>query len=295
MLALPTGKRDLAVARVLILVLFLNLLVAGLKLFFGYLAGSVSMLADGLHSSLDGASNVVGLVGLSIAAQEPDEDHPYGHRKFEALASIGISMFLFFTSYEVFREVLARFRGEHEVDPSIASFVVMGITVVINLAVTRYERKKAEELRSTILKADAAHTMSDVFVSIAVIVSLIAAVLKFPILDVVVALIIVFVIARAGFHIVSNAFSILSDTQMLEPKDVVAVAESVDGVLHAHRVRSRGTVRDIHVDLHIHVDPEMTTRRSHNLAHQVTDEIQKEFPDVADVVVHVEPQDHEHP
>ena len=183
--------RDAEVIRVLVRVLLLNILVAVLKLVFGFLAGAVSMLADGLHSLLDSASNVVGLVGIGIARRAPDADHPYGHRKFEALAALGIAMFLFLTSFEVLREVLRRLRGEHEVNPQPVTFLVVLLTIVINIAVTRYERREGERFRSTILLADARHTQSDVFVSFGVLASLVGAALHFPVLDIVIALLII--------------------------------------------------------------------------------------------------------
>jgi cation diffusion facilitator family transporter len=285
-------ERDRSVIRVLVYVLLLNVLVAVLKLVFGYLAGAVSMLADGLHSLMDGMSNIVGLVGIGIARKAPDDDHPYGHRKFEALAALGISMFLFITSWEVLREVLARIRGDHDVEPRIETFLVMGLTLVINVFVTRYESREGRRLRSSILLADSRHTQSDVFVSIGVIASLIAALLDFAVLDIVVAVGIVGFIAHSGYTIVAGAFSVLSDSQVVDPDEVIELATSVEGVLHAHRVRSRGTMDDVHVDLHIHVAPTMTTARAHDLAHEVADRIENQVPGVTDVVVHVEPEGH---
>ncbi|NNF06544.1 MAG: cation transporter, partial [Candidatus Eisenbacteria bacterium] len=257
-------ERDSEVIRVLSHVFFLNLFVAILKLVFGFFAGAVSMLADGLHSLLDSASNVVGYVGMSVARQKPDDDHPYGHRKFEALASVGISMFLFFTAWEVLREVISRVREGHEVDPRPETYAVMVITVIINILVTRYEKRKGTELRSSILQADAKHTQSDVFVSLSVIASLIAASFQQPLFDLIVALLIVGFIIYSGYEIVSGAFSILADTQMVDPSEVIAIALQADQVSHAHRVRSRGGPDDIHVDLHIHVPPSMTTLEAHD-------------------------------
>jgi len=289
---LTREARDRRIIRVLWIVLFLNLLVAGLKLLFGFFAGAVSMLADGLHSLLDTASNVVGLVGTHVASRGPDRDHPYGHRKFEALASVGISMFLFFTAWEVLREVLRRLRGDHEVNPGPETFAVMVVTIVINLAVTRYERREGASLRSAILMADAKHTQSDVFVSLSVIVGLAASVFHYPIVDVIVALGIVVFIGYAGYQIVAGAFSVLADAQVVDPEQIVKLALETEGVTYAHRVRSRGLPDDIHVDFHIHVSPTMTTEAAHALAHQVADRIQDVVEGVTDVVVHVEPEGH---
>jgi cation diffusion facilitator family transporter len=287
----PKAGRDHAVNVVLWQVLFLNLLVAVLKLVFGSLSGALSMVADGFHSTLDASSNVVGLIGLRIARRAPDADHPYGHRKFEALAALGISLFLFITCYEILTSVASRFRGSHVVEPHLVTFATMIVTIAVNLFVTRYERREGNRLRSMILLADARHTQSDVFASLGVIASLVAAVLNFSMLDLLVAVSIAGFIAYSGYSIVSGAFSVLADSQMVDPDEVIRVATRVEGVAHAHRVRSRGLPDDIHVDLHLHVPPEMTVEQAHLLAHEASARIRNEIPGVTDVVIHVEPHD----
>jgi cation diffusion facilitator family transporter len=284
--------RDRVVVTTLSWILVANLLVAGLKLLFGYLAGSVSMLADGLHSVLDSGSNVVGLAAIRIARKGPDAEHPYGHRKFESIAALAIAGFLFATCFEVFREVLRRFAGEHHVEPTAVTFVVVVGTLVVNLAITRYERKVGERTRSSILIADSKHTLSDVYVSLSVLVSLVAAVLSAPIMDVVVGLLIVGFIGYTGYQIVRDSLGVLADAQVLEPAQVAQIAMASQEVLHVHRIRSRGLPDDIHVDLHIHVHPEMTTEDAHEVAHGVSDRIRDEIEGVTDVVVHVEPHGH---
>lgn len=284
------GQRDRHVNRVLWRVLFLNLFVAVLKVIFGYLSGALSMVADGFHSTLDASSNVVGLLGLKVARQPPDADHPYGHRKFEALAALGISLFLFITCYEILTEVIGRLGGDHRVEPTLITFVVMVITIAVNLVVTTYERREGKRLRSMILLADARHTQSDVFASLGVVASLIAALLDFSVLDLVVAVSIAGFIAYSGYTIVHGAFSVLADAQVVDPDEVIRLAMEVDGVTGAHRVRSRGLPDDIHIDLHLHVHPEMTIHDAHDLAHEATDRIRNGILGVIDVVVHVEPE-----
>ena len=283
-------ERDRRVSHVLWVVLVLNLIVALLKLGFGYLAGAVSMLADGLHSLLDASSNVVGLVGFHIARRAPDEDHPYGHRKFEALAALGISLFLFLSCTKVLSEVLSRLGGAHEVEPTPFTFAAIVVGIVINVFVTRYERREGKRLRSMILLADARHTQSDVFVSIGVLASLGAALGGFPIFDLLVALAISVFIAYSGYQIVTGAFSVLADAQMVDPKEVVRIATQIEGVTYAHRVRSRGLPDDIHVDLHLHVPADMSVNEAHHLAHEASRRIREEIQGVTDVVIHVEPE-----
>lgn len=286
------SDRDRQVSRVLWTVLWLNVGVALLKLGFGFQASAVSMLADGLHSLLDGASNVVGLVAMKIAASPPDDDHPYGHRKFEAVASLLISMFLFLTATEVLREVVGRMSGDHEVDPSPLTFAAMVLTLIVNIFVTRYERRRGAELRSSVLEADSKHTQSDVFVSIGVLASLVAAELGFAVLDIVVAVVIVGFIGYSGYEIIRSSFTVLTDSQVVDPGQVASLAMGIPGVTYAHHIRSRGVANDVHVDLHIHVPGDMTTADSHDLAHDVVERIKSRVDGVTDVVVHVEPEGH---
>ena len=287
---LSRGQRDREVGRVLWSVLFLNLLVAFLKLVFGSIAGSVSMVADGFHSTLDASSNVIGLLGMKVAGKGPDADHPYGHRKFEALAALGISLFLFLTCYEILTAVFSRFRGTHTVVPEFITFAVMVLTLTVNVFVSRYERREGNRLKSMILVADAKHTRSDVFASLGVLASLVAAMLNFPTLDLIVALSIAGLIAYSGYSIVAGAFPVLADAQVVDPQEIVRIATGVEGVTYAHRVRSRGLPDDIHLDLHLHVRPDMSIRRAHDLAHEASDRIRQEIPEIIDVVVHVEPE-----
>lgn len=273
------------------IVLGLNLGVAALKLVFGFLTGALSMIADGFHSSLDATSNVVGLVGLRLAGRAADPGHPYGHRKFEALAALGISLFLFLACYEILSSLLGRLEGTHEIDATLYAFVAMFVTIAVNLVVTRYEAGAAKRLNSMILAADAKHTRSDVFVSFGVLASLLAARLGFPALDLAVAVVIVAFIAYSGYQIVHDSFAVLADARAVDPEHVTRIATGVDGVSRAHRVRSRGLPDDIHIDLHVHVPADMSVAQAHELAHEASNRIRAEIDGVTDVVIHVEPED----
>ena len=163
-----------AVNRVLFRVLILNLVVAGAKLVFGYATGAVSIISDGFHSLTDSASNVLGLVGVRASLKPPDDDHPYGHRKYETLAAAGIFIFLLFVVVEVSRAALNRLAGGPAPHITAMSFIVMIVTLAINLLVVRYEGREARRLTSELLLADAMHTRSDVLTSCAVLISLTA-------------------------------------------------------------------------------------------------------------------------
>lgn len=274
--------------RVLWQVLVLNLLVAAAKIIAGLAAGSISMLADGFHSAMDASSNVIGLVGSTVASRPPDGNHPYGHQKYETFATLAIGLLLLLTSWQVLKSVFARLAegGAPEIAP--LSFGVMLVTIIINLGVSRYERKQGYRLNSSLLLADAAHTKSDIFVSLSVLASLMAVKLGWLWMDVAVALIIVAVIGHTGWQIVRRASDVLADRATVDAALVERVALSVEGVQSCHKIRSRGPDQAVHLDLHIQVDGQMPLAEAHRLGHLAQDQLKKELG-VVDVIVHVEP------
>ena len=288
---LTIAERDKSVRSTLIWVLVLNLLVAAAKLVVGWLSSSISMVADGFHSLTDGASNVVGLVGLSVAGRPPDDDHPYGHRKFETLAALMIGGLLALTAWEVLKSCVERLRVGGSPEASPLTFWVMGTTLLINLGVSTWERREGARLQSDLLKADAAHTQSDVYASLAVIASLIAARMGFPQLDLVAAVVITLVIARAAFQILKTTGMLLADTAMLPAAEIASVATEVPGVLSVHKIRSRATSRGGYADLHVQVDGNLQLDDAHEIGHRVADRLKEELH-LDDVLVHVEPPSH---
>lgn len=275
--------------RVLVAVLGLNFLVSFAKIVVGYAINSVSMTADGFHSLLDGASNVIGLIGLTLAGKERDEKHPYGHKKYETFTAVGISLLLFVTCFEVIELAIRRWSTPQPIAVTAFSFGVMLVTMGINLFVTRYERRKGEELGSDVLIADSAHTRSDIYVSLSVIATLALAKLGYPRFDVVVAIGIAIAIGRAGFKIMKRTSEVLVDTAVIDKSRIEGVCASVEGIDKCHKIRTRGRPDDINVDLHIVVDQNMPVQEAHALAHELEARLKKQIPGVTDVQVHIEP------
>lgn len=281
-------RRTVSVRRILAGVLGLNVLVAIAKLFVGWLTGSISMVADGFHSLTDGASNIVGLIGISLAARPPDETHPYGHHKFETFAALIIGALLATTSWEVLTRSIERLRSGGAPEVTALSFGVMIVTICINLGVTMYERRRGEQLGSEILKADAKHTQSDVLASLGVIASLIATRLGYPVADVVMALLITVAIAYAAFDIIRSSADTLLDSAVYSREQVRTVAETVAGVESVHKVRTRGQPDRAYADLHVQVRPDLRIDQAHVIGHKVQEKLREAFG-FRDVVVHVEP------
>jgi cation diffusion facilitator family transporter len=283
------SSRLRTIARLLVVILGLNLLVAVAKLVFGHWCGSLALSADGIHSLLDASANVIGLVGMSVAGRPPDANHPYGHRKYETFAALGVVCTMLLGCREILAEGLARLRTPAE--PSITPLAVgvMLVTIAINLSVATVERRAGRRLGSELLVADAAHTQSDLFASLLVLASFVAHRFGIAWADLAATALIVALILKAGVSILLSTLSTLADERRLPPETIESCAVQERGVLEAHNVRSRGPLDDIHVDLHVLVDPETPLAEAHRVGHRVERRLLANFPGVTDVVVHVEP------
>lgn len=282
-------NRTYEINKVLWVILALNIGVAIIKLIVGYSISSTSMIADGFHSFSDGSSNIIGLIGTAIAAKPADESHPYGHRKFETFTTIGIALLLFIISINIIKSGIAKIVNPVTPQVDIYSFIVMIITIAINIFVIIFETKAGKRLNSDILVSDAIHTKSDVYISLSVILSLIAVKLGYPILDPIISFIISIVIIKAAIEIVIKSSKVLCDAVVVDPEDIINIVSKIEGVLDCHRVRSRGSEDDFSLDLHILVDPLMTVYKAHELHHDIEEEIRKHFTGIHYIDIHIEP------
>lgn len=277
------------IIRVQALVLMLHLLVAAAKLLYGHLTNSISMEADGFHSLMDGGSTMIGMLGIWIAARPPDDTHHYGHRKHEQMASLLIAGLLLITGFEVARGAFHRML-EHTI-PQVTplSFTIMLGTMGINLFTTTYEHKKGREFNSQILVADSLHTRSDIFVSLGVIMSLLAVRAGYPFIDVIAGLLIAGIIGKAGLDVVKESSYALLDASILDTDMLCRIAMEIDGVEDCHHIRTRGTGDNIYVDMHVHVKEYLQMDKAHCIAHAVENHIKEKVKGVKDVMVHLEP------
>jgi cation diffusion facilitator family transporter len=278
------------VSRVLTRVMMLNLLVAVAKIVFGYASGAISILSDGFHSLTDTASNVVGLVGVRAAERPPDEDHPYGHRKYETVAAAAVNVFLLLVIIEVLRNAFNHLSGRspaHNI--TAASFGVMIVTIAINLIVVAYESRAAQRLASEVLLADATQTRGDVWSSLTVIAALVGARAGVPILDPLAALVVAGFIGYSGFQVARATTGILSDRIVISDGDLERVVMSVSGVLGCHHIRTRGAADHVFLDLHVWLPGDMALHDAHALSHVVKDRLIARYPQITDAVIHIEP------
>ena len=282
-------ERNKKIRHMLIGILVLNWLVAAAKIIFGYHTNSNSMVADGFHSFSDGSSNIVGLVGIWVAAQPIDREHPYGHKKYETFYSLGIAILLFIVCFNIFHDGIARLKMPVAPQVNIYSFIVMFVTLAVNFFVMTYEYKAGKRLNSDILVSDSLHTRADILTSFSVLLALLAVKIGFPAVDAAGSLLIAGFIAYSAFGILRQSSKVLCDTAVIDPREIERVVKRIEGVETCHKIRTRGRCDDIFIDLHVLVRKDMHMDRAHKLSYQIEDAIKKQFSGVSDVVVHLEP------
>ncbi|HEX9189249.1 MAG TPA: cation diffusion facilitator family transporter [Vicinamibacteria bacterium] len=293
MATIDTDVQSGGVRRVLWVTLALNLAVSAGKVLVGHLSGSLAMVADGYHSLVDGSNNVIGLIVATFAFRPPDPGHPYGHRKFETAATGLIGLALLALSWEVFSGALSRTTKPAMPEIGPLNWAVMAVTIGVNLFVSWYEAREGRRLKSAFLVADATHTRADLYVSLGVVGSFVAALLGLGWADPLVAVAIAAIIAWQGGRILLSAFDVLTDRAVIPAEMIEPVAAAVPGVRRVHDVRSRGRRDAVFVDLTVHLDGAMTLRQAHDVADRIESELERAHPEIVDVVVHLEPEGHE--
>jgi len=291
-MAVDIQKHYRKIRKILIVILALNWLVALAKIIYGLSSHCSSMTADGFHSLSDGTSNVIGLLGIHFACQPVDQDHPYGHKKYETLFSLVIAAMLFIVSFNLIKQGWSRLLQPIMPRVDISSFVIMITTLVVNTWVMRYENKKGRELKSDILISDSMHTRADIFTSFSVIVSLIAIKLGLPLIDPIITILISLFIGYAAFEIAKQSSDVLCDTAVfLDDQKIRDIVLKTKGVRACHKIRSRGRIDDIYIDLHVQVNPNMHIDNAHQISDHIEEAIKSAIPGITDVVVHMEPME----
>jgi len=267
-----------------------NIAVVIAKATIGMRAGSLAVLGDAVHSSVDAAYNVLGLVVVRVAAQEPDEDHPYGHGKFETLGALAIVVFLSVTCFELVRSAIGHLlSGGHAVRVSDLGLVLLLATLLTNIVVAWYENRRGHELSSELLIADAAHTRADVFITIGVLIGVLFSRRGFMWVDPAVAIVIALLIVRVAYQILSRAVPVRVDERAIPAPTIRQTAQAVEGVKSAYGIRSRGGNAGVrYAEVTIAVDPAANVADAHAIADAVEERLKKDL-ELEAVTVHVEP------
>lgn len=279
------------VRKVLIITLLLNLFVMVLKAGVGWLTGSLSLLADALHSVTDSANNVLGLIASRFSSPEPDRDHPYGHQKFEAVGALGIAAFLGIACFEILQGAIEHLITPHH-DPvriSPQELWLLLLVLGVNIFVAFYERREGLRVGSAILIADAKHTMSDIWVTISVMGGLVGIwAWGLQWLDVVLAFPVAVLVFYSGWSVLKDNLPSLVDEMAIAPEAIHAIAMQVPGVLNCHDIASRGIVgRQIFIEMHLIVSA-TDVETAHQITEAVEDRLEERFSP-ARILIHIEP------
>ena len=284
-----SARTGLQIRRVLWITLWLNLAVSAAKVAAGMLTSTLSLVADGYHSLMDGSGNVLGLITLKFAHKPPDEDHQYGHRKFEVLASMAISTLLFATAGEILLQSFERLRGGGAPSPTWITIATALGTLAVNLFVTRYEARRGRELHSPFLVADSRHTLSDVYATIGVLTAILLSRAGWAWVDPIAAVIIAGVIVVAGYRILTSGLNVVADRAVLDAARIQEVALAFPRVHACRQVRTRGFEDAVFLDLIVLLDPGLSLQEAHDLCDRMEATLHDRFPQLVDIVIHPEP------
>ena len=289
--AAPTGPAHAAaVRRTLGVILALNVVVVAVKVAVGWRTGSLAVLGAALESSLDTLNNVIGMSLVTLAARAPDDDHPYGHDKFETIGALAIVGFLSISCFELLKEGVQKLmRQEEPRAPDAMELAFLAATVVVNVFVVWYERRRGRELRSSFLLADAAHTSSDTYVTLLAIASMLLATVGLGRFDAPLAIVVALIIAISGYRILKGTIPILVDQRAVDADEIRRLVGTIPRIGEVRAVRSRYSASGLlFAELTVVVDGASTVAEAHALADEVEARITAELG-ASDVTVHVEP------
>lgn len=273
-----------------------NILLSVMKLIVGFIAHSNAMISDAIHSASDVFSTFVVIIGIKLASKKADKEHPYGHERLECVAAIVLSMVLFITGLGIGATALKNITsGDYNniAVQGILALIAAIISIISKEAMYWYTRYNAKKIDSSALMADAWHHRSDAFSSIGALIGIAGARLGFPIMDSIASLIIFVFIIKAAYDIFKDAIDKMVD-HACDDDTVNQIRECVmkhEDVLGIDMLQTRIFGNKIYVDLEIATDGSYTLSKAHTIAESVHDDIEKSFPKVKHIMVHVNPAD----
>lgn len=285
---------QIVVNRVSFITIIQNIILSIFKLLAGIIAHSSAMISDAVHSASDVFSTIVVLIGVKLSSKDSDKEHPYGHERLECMAAIILAMVLFVTGLAIGLEALKEvLRGNYEnlEKPGILAVIAAILSIIIKESMFWYTRHYAKKVDSSALMADAWHHRSDAFSSVGALVGISGAMLGFPIMDSIASLVIFVFIAKAAYDIFMDAMDKMVDHSCDEEteKQVHDCVMSHKEVLGIDLLQTRIFGNKIYVDVEIQVTGSYTLQQAHDIAEEVHENIEENFPKVKHIMVHVNP------
>ena len=293
---LNAEKMDKLKARATYVGAAINVFQTIIKIGFGILGQSAALIADGIHSLSDLLSDLLVIIAVKLGSREADHEHPYGHRRFETIATVILGIGLIVVSGAIIWSVMERMAHPEKLPvPDVMTLGIAAISILVNEWLYHYTKRIARRTRSKLLLANAWHQRSDAITSLVVLFGIGAVLLGYPLADAVAAVVVALMVAKIGLNLVIQSIKELVDTSLPpETVDEIRTAiHAIDGVEGIHLLRTRQMGEDAYIDAHIVVDPRITVSEGHMIGDAVRDDLIKRFDDVMDVLVHVDPEDDE--
>ena len=273
-----------------------NVLQTLIKIGFGILGQSAALIADGIHSLSDLLSDLLVIIAVRLGSRKADYEHPYGHRRFETIATVILGVSLITIGGLISWSVMNRMAHPENLPvPNVMGLGIAAVSILVNEWLYHYTKRIAKKTRSKLLMANAWHQRSDAISSLVVLFGIGAVMLGYPLADAIAAIVVALMVAKIGLNLVLDSIKELVDTS-LPPKviaEIRATIMGIDGVEGIHLLRSRQMGEDALIDAHIVVDPRITVSEGHTISDTVRDELVSRFDDVMDVLVHVDPENDE--
>lgn len=271
--------------------IFINLVLSTFKIIAGIIGKSSAMLADGVHTVSDVLTTFVVLLGLKVSNKEADENHPYGHEKYEPVFAKVLSLILIVTGVFIGIEGIKVLRYGNIKTPGRIALIAAFISIIVKEGMYWYTIKVAREIRSLSMEADAWHHRTDALSSVGTFVGILGARLGLKILDPIVAIFVSLLIIKVGVDLYLQSIKGLVDESADDKiiKEIEELSFSIEGVKGIKTLKTRIFGSKIYVDIDIYVDGNISVVEGHNIAEKVHDIIEKEIEDVKHCMVHVEP------
>ena len=268
----------------------INIILAGIKIFFGMIGRSKALVADGFHSVSDIVGSIVVLVGVYLGNKPADEEHPYGHGKLESIAGNIIGVILVITAYSLIVEnVLDYFRETVRYIPEKITLVIVLISIVVKYILYRYKYNIGMRIKNDAVLADAREHKSDVLSSVGVLIGILLSIYVNPIFDLLLSIGVGLIIGKEGLHIIFQTSNNLMDVQDKKLiKEVDEYVNSFGYIENAHDIRMKTSGNMIYLSLHIRLDGKMTIHEGHELSDDIKYSILNKFEDVGDVTIHMD-------
>lgn len=278
--------------RVTLVGMWLDIALGIGKIAGGLLGNSFALVTDGIHSLTDALSDVFVIIMARIGQTPPDEEHPWGHGRFETVGTIAMGVLFFTTAGILIFDSVQKLIEPNTLEiPAVSTIAIAMISVVSKEWIFHYTMNVANKLNSSLLKANAWHSRSDAFSSIAVVVGITGALLGYPWMDTLAAIVVALIIAKIGWELCADALRELVDTQVPKQRREQIEIEIVNvaGITGINNLRSRSSGGKVILELSLHVDPNISVCEGHGIGEKVSKTLTGQFSDIADVIVHIDP------